>query len=87
DLSTIDINNPGRDCQILLNELGSYNAQLLKKPRIIGLNKLDLISSSFPLKEIDSYFCNLKIPFVFFSALTGEGISSLVELVKNILQS
>jgi GTP-binding protein len=71
---------PSADYQILKSELSAYNPELLKKPKIIAFNKIDLLSTSekisFPFQE----------SFVKISALTGKGIETLLEEIKEKLK-
>lgn len=83
DLSQVTVEDPGKDYHIIINELKNYNPDLLKKTRIVALNKLDLISSQRLPAQIKSYYRKLQIPFVAISALTGEGIEKLLALIKN----
>jgi 50S ribosomal subunit-associated GTPase HflX len=48
---------------------------LLKKPRIVVFNKIDL------LKNIPEYDLSEKILYI--SALTGQGVETLIELISN----
>ena len=86
DVSHLEGDDPGKEYQIILSELKNYNTSLLKKPRIIALNKLDLLSSQGLPAEIARYFEQFKIPFVSLSALTGKGIDTLVTLIKHSLK-
>jgi len=86
DASLMEGDDPGRDYTIILKELESYNPILLKKPRIIALNKLDLLSPPVLPDAIESYYKKLSVPFVSLSALTGEGIKKLLTLVKSTLK-
>ena len=58
----------------ILNELGAYNESLLKKPRIVVFNKIDLI------KNIPEFKLQERIFYV--SALKGEGIDKLVQYLR-----
>ena len=85
DLSRFDPNDPGRDYHTIINEFEQYNPRLLEKPRIIVLNKSDLVpSQSIPL-EAGIYFQKYKLPSVSISALTGEGIDVLLTIIKESL--
>ena len=86
DASRAKIEKPGKDYDIIINELKSYNPRLLDKPKIIALNKIDLLASPEISDKISSYFRKLKIPVAAISALTGEGISKLLTLIKNNLR-
>jgi len=72
--------------QILKNELGMYNPELLSRPSMIVLTKADLslpdnLKGLEPLKD-------LTIPIQKISALTGEGLEKLKrklwELIENV---
>jgi len=43
---------PAESYEVLLNELTQYNEQLLKKPRLIALSKIDLLSSEQEIKDL-----------------------------------
>jgi GTP-binding protein len=86
DVSHLDEDDPGRDYNIILTELENYNPILLKKPRIIALNKLDLLSPPVLPDDIKSFYKKLPFPFVSFSALTGEGIKKLLTLINSTLK-
>jgi GTP-binding protein Obg/CgtA len=86
DASHLDEDDPGKEYNIILSELENYNPILLKKPRIIALNKLDLLSPPVLPDVIKSFYKKLPFPFVSFSALTGEGIKKLLTLVKSMLK-
>ena len=86
DVSYLDEGDPGRDYNIILTELENYNPILLKKPRIIALNKLDLLYPPVLPDNIKSFYKKLPFPFVSFSALTGEGIKKLLTLINDMLK-
>ncbi len=75
-----DIN---KEYQILLKELEMYNPELIHKPRILGISKSDLLDDeleSLIEKELD-----IDIPYLFFSAITQEGINNLKDQLWAIL--
>jgi GTP-binding protein len=86
DVSYLDEGNPGRDYNIILTEIENYNPIRLKKPRIIALNKLDLLYPPVLPDNIKSFYKKLPFPFVSFSALTGEGIKKLLTLINDMLK-
>jgi len=85
DLSRFDYKNPGKDYQTIINEFKNYNPHLLEKPQIIALNKVDLLSGKKLPPELESYYQKLQTPFVAISAQTGEGIDSLLNLIRNTM--
>jgi GTPase len=72
-----------KEYKTLLKELKKYNPELLDKNRILGISKLDSLSEENKKK------ITKKIPkdlsFVFFSALTREGIPELKDLIWHSL--
>lgn len=70
-----DSNDINKEYQILLNELKLYNPQLLDKKRILAITKQDLIDDE--LKVLITQDLKIDIPYLFFSAVTGQGITEL----------
>lgn len=73
-LFLIDISrkNPKGDYNSLKNELNLYNPKLLKKPRLVVFNKIDLLSRGFRFRldeELQTFY---------ISAFKGEGVRDLV---------
>lgn len=75
-LLLIDLSAPQplHQYECLLNEFNQYDATLLKKPRVVVFNKIDLLS------EIPRY--NLKESVFYISALTGDGIDELISYIN-----
>ncbi len=73
----IDISSdvPMNQYYILLNEFKKYNPKILKKPRIVVFNKIDLLG------KIPEF--NLKEKTFFISALKNIGLDKLTEALKN----
>ncbi len=69
----------------LNEELKLYNEALFKKRQIVVVNKMDIQGSLKKFKEVVTpYFASLRIQPVPISALTGEGITTLLETIKEI---
>lgn len=71
----IDVDDISEQYRILLNELQMYNPDLLDKPRLLGISKRDLADDEYislirPEIKVD-------VPFFFFSAVSGQGITEL----------
>ena len=64
---------------ILLNELKTYNPELLDKKRILAISKNDLVDDE-TRKEIKKHLPK-KVPHLFISSATGEGIKELKDLI------
>lgn len=77
----IDISN-GEDAielyEKIRNELRLYKEELLEKPEIVALNKIDLPQVRERVKEVEETFRSRGLHFFAISALTGEGIEELL---------
>ncbi len=73
-----------KEYKILLNELKEYNPQLLDKERILAVTKCDLLDSELE-KEIKKHMPK-KVPYVFISSVTGEGLKALKDIIWESLQ-
>jgi GTP-binding protein len=85
DGSTTPPHNPVKSFETINKELKLYNPALADKPRIIAINKMDLPQFQENYPEIKSYFEDLKMKIFSVSAVTGEGISSLIDDVAEKL--
>ncbi len=70
-----DSDNIARDYRILLNELASYNPELLDKHRILAVTKCDLLDEE--LLTAQKKTVPDELPVVFISSITGQGITEL----------
>ena len=68
----------------LLNELKQYNPELLTKQRVLAITKCDLIDKDIEM-EIRPHLPR-KIPHVFISSSTGEGLKELKDILWKTLQ-
>jgi len=70
--------NPKKQYEAILKELGNYKKELLEKPRIIALNKIDLFSVMPEYKfEEETYY---------ISALKGINLDKLKEGIKKCIE-
>jgi len=67
-----------KEYTILINELEAYNPELLDKKRILAISKSDMLDEELK-KEIKPMLP--KLPYVFISSFTGEGIKELKDLL------
>ncbi|MBQ8271296.1 MAG: GTPase ObgE [Bacteroidaceae bacterium] len=74
-----------REYEILLNELATFNPEMLDKQRVLAVTKCDLIDEE--LKEMLLPTLPEGVPAVFISAATGEGIQELKDLLWASLNS
>lgn len=81
DASGIDGRTPSDDFKVLRHELKQFNAELLKKPSLIVLNKIDAEESSELIKQFYKTFPREKKKTLEISALNGEGIPNLLDQI------
>ena len=68
----------------LLKELKLYNPELLTKQRVLAVTKCDLIDPDIE-KEIEPKLPK-RVPHVFISSASGEGLDKLKDLLWKALQ-
>jgi GTP-binding protein len=61
------------------DELGHFSPELLNKPQIVALNKIDLLRERQSLEELREAFHKLGVPVKAISAATGEGTRGLIK--------
>jgi GTP-binding protein len=82
DMAGNDGRDPGSDYKQLLNELKLYDPGLLKKPRLVAANKMDLPSAAANLAKFKRRY---KVDHVEISCLEGAGLEQLKkELLKRV---
>ena len=74
-----------RDYEILLNELKEFNPELADKGRVLAISKSDLLDEE--LREEISKELPEGIPTVFISAVTGQGLRELKDLLWREINS
>jgi GTP-binding protein len=73
-----------KDYQILLNELNQFNPELLDKPRILAITKMDIVDPEW--KELIQKELPKDLPVVFISSITQQGLNELKDLLWKELQ-
>ena len=74
-----DSENHYKEFEILENELRKYNPELLHKDFIVSVSKSDLLDDELK-KEIAAEFPD-KFKPLFFSSVTGEGLTELKDVI------
>ena len=72
-----------REFQILRNEIEEYNADLLNRPSLLVLTKRDLISMDN--SKNSDMLSQIEMPTISISAISGEGLEELKELMWNLI--
>lgn len=78
-----DADNMQEQYAILLNELERYNPELLDKPRLLALTRADMVDEE--LKELRQDEIPKDIPYLYISAVTGEGITELKDRLYELI--
>lgn len=84
DAAGSDGRTPKADYQALLDELKAYSHEMLKKPRVVVANKVDLLTKKLPATTFGT--ARNKPEVIEISALTGQGIDQLKKLLVELLQ-
>lgn len=79
DASGIDGRNPVDDYNVLRSEMEKYNPEMLERPSLVILNKIDAEEAADNLKAFKKKFPKLKTYPI--SALTGDGIEELTKVI------
>ena len=77
DLSQVDPGRPLAPLKELETEMGAFDPALLTRPRLVVLNKVDLLPPDFPLKDVLRAYEDAGWRTLTVSAKTGEGIPEL----------
>ncbi|MGD8531549.1 MAG: GTPase ObgE [Syntrophobacterales bacterium] len=80
DVSTCDqgVQTALDDYRKVNDELAHFSSELVGKPQIVALNKIDLLLERRPLEELREAFHRLGVPVHAISAVTGEGTQGLI---------
>jgi len=84
DMAASEGRDPGEDFEKIVHELESYSDKLGIKERLVVANKMDLPGSDKHLKDFVRRFKGKVYPV---SALTGEGLEELMDVVRHLLES
>jgi len=78
--------DPIEDFEIIYRELASYSEELVERPHVVVLNKIDLPYVDEQVDRLRTYFDDERdLPFVPISAATGENLDAFVDLVGELV--
>ena len=80
-----DTDDIKREYEILLNELTSFNPEILDKHHVLAVTKSDLLDEE--LIEMLKETLPEDLPVVFISSVTGQGINELKDILWKELNS
>lgn len=85
DASGIDGRNPSHDYRILREEMMAYNPELLERPYLVALNKIDAEESREHIEQFNKDYQFHPDTLFEISAAYGEGLENLLrEIVKRL---
>ena len=80
-----DTDDIKKEYEVLLNELATFNPEMLDKQRVLAITKSDMLDDE--LVEMLSESLPEGVPTVFISAVTGQGITELKDILWAELNS
>ena len=80
-----DTDDIRKEYEILLNEVGNFNPELLDKQRVLAITKSDLLDDE--LQQMLSEDLPDDLPYVFISAVANQGITELKDMLWQALNS
>jgi len=81
DLSQVDPDQPLAPLEKLEKEFRAFDPNLLYKPRLIALNKIDLLPPDFPRQQVIKAYEDAGWRVLAVSAQAGHGLDALVEAI------
>jgi GTPase len=85
DVHGITEHEPLAPYHLIESELMSYSVAMRDKPRIIGLNKIDLVGDTETFQDVVQAYQETGYPVVLLSALQGRGIPELLRILARLL--
>lgn len=86
DISGAEGRNPVEDIRLINRELLKYSKELAERPQIIAANKTDAVEDAALLPLLEAYAEKNGCPMVCVSAVTGENLKPLVDLIAEKLR-
>ncbi len=85
DIHEVLLDDPLLPYRLIENELLSYSNEMQNKPRVIALNKIDLIPDLEVLQQIFRSYQEAGHPVVLLSAVDGRGVPDLLRILTQLL--
>ncbi len=85
DAYPVDDSDPIENYELIENELKLYSEEIFERPRIIALNKIDLVPSE-DYDKLRTRFEKLGRPLFPISAVTGQGLDPLLFQITTLLE-
>jgi GTP-binding protein len=85
DVSGASGRDPVEDFDTIRKELELHNSELIEKPQLVAANKIDALDDPKRLAALEKRAKKLKLKFFQISAVTGEGVTALIEAAWPII--
>ncbi|MGI6486666.1 MAG: GTPase ObgE [Tepidanaerobacteraceae bacterium] len=80
-------NDPIQGFYSINSELKEYSPNLIEKPQIIAANKMDIPEARHTFDNVKSFFEREGYEVFPISAVTGQGVTDLIQKIQQMLQS
>jgi GTPase len=77
--------HPVTDYEILMGELEAYSPEMLKKPRLIVLTKVDLPDTEAAIEDVEEMAKREGLPLFVISSVRGDGLNSLCYALQDLV--
>lgn len=86
DVAEASGRDPVRDVNVINGELSAFSEALGRKPQIVAANKIDALQTPARQRALERHCAAAGVPFFAISAVTGEGIRTLLESAWALIQ-
>jgi len=86
DSAAVPPDDPLEPYRVIEKELVQYSEKLGQKPRLLALNKIDLVPDAAERSRLRQAYERVGHPVVVISALTREGVDDLLRTLVHVLQ-
>lgn len=77
--------DPIKSIQVINNELLMFSKEIAERPMVYALNKTDAACSEY-IERTETYLSGLKKDFVKISAVSGQGLDTLLQKISKLLK-
>jgi GTP-binding protein len=81
DVSGASGRDPIADFETIQKELAAFSPELAAKPQIVAATKMDALSEPADVDRLERHVMRLGLPFIRISAVTGDGLVALQEML------
>ena len=79
--------DPVSDYKAIVRELGLFNKELLERKQLVVASKMDALADPRRLSRLKAMCTRRRLPFLGISAVTGQGIKDLIDILTKMLGS